>query len=71
MEKKNDKLIENLIRREKLLLTYLEHINLSCGTINVKFTVCWIIRIDSLTREKVHDILGPISVSVIGSDLIF
>ena len=44
--------------------TYLEHEYLPRGPVYVEFAVVWIVRIDALACQEIHDVLGPIFVAV-------
>lgn len=43
---------------------YLEHKYFASCSIDVKFTVGWVVRIDTLTRQEINDILRSVLVTV-------
>lgn len=50
-------------------MTYLQYEYFAGGAVDVEFAIGWIIRINALAREEVHDVLGTILVAICGRNL--
>lgn len=50
-------------------LPYLQDKYLACRSVDVEFTVGWVVRIDTLTRQEINDVLRSVLVAVSRSHL--
>lgn len=50
-------------------MLYLEDVDFTSGTIDIELAIGWIIRIDTLARQEVDDVLGTILVAIGGRHL--
>lgn len=65
--KEQQKVVTKIVKN----IFYLQHENLAGRSIDVEFTVGWVVRIDALTRQEINDILRSVFVTVSSSHLYF